>query len=260
MTVLNIENVSLEREGTAILRDVSWRIAAGEHWALVGANGCGKTTLLKVATGYEWPTSGRVEVLGERYGETNIPALRRHIGWVSSAVLARVPNSNRVLDVAVSGFEASMGLYREFSADEYEAARCALARVGAEGIAARAWGVLSQGERQRCLIARALVARPSLMILDEPCAGLDPAARAEFLDSLERMAEEENAPGIVIVTHHVEEVRPFVTRVLAMKEGRILAQGQPEGVLRSEVLTEVFRRACVVRKTGTEYRLEMGGG
>ncbi|MBX3727755.1 MAG: ABC transporter ATP-binding protein [Candidatus Sumerlaeia bacterium] len=257
-TLLRLDSIDLEREGTPILRGVSWRVAAGEHWAIIGANGCGKTTVLKVATGYEWPTRGAVEVLGQRYGEINIPQLRRHIGWVSSAILARFPGANRALDIAVSGFEASMGLFRAFTEEEYARARAALDRVGMGALAGRRWEVLSQGERQRALIARALVNEPALLILDEPCAGLDPVARVDFLDGVERLVASGHAPAVLLVTHHVEELRPFINRVLLLRDGAVLAAGSTDAVLTEPLLARTFGRPCRLDRVGGEFRLRVG--
>jgi iron complex transport system ATP-binding protein len=256
-TLLRLDSIDLEREGTPILRGVTWRVAAGEHWAIIGANGCGKTTVLKVATGYEWPTRGAVEVLGRRYGEIDIPQLRRHIGWVSSAILARFPAANRALDVAVSGLEASMGLFRPFTDAEYARARAALDRVGMGALAARRWEVLSQGERQRALIARALVNEPALLILDEPCAGLDPVARRDFLDDIERLVASAHAPAVLLVTHHVEELRPFINRVLLLRDGAVLAAGPTDQVLTEPLLAQTFGRPCCLERVGTEHRLRV---
>ena len=255
--ILELNDIQFIRDHTPILRDINWKVEAGQHWALLGANGSGKTTLLKVIAGYEWVTEGTVTVMGRRFGEASIPELRTHIGWVTSAHLHRFHGRDSALEVAVSGFDASIGLYREFSAEEYEAASEALRRTGAEDIAGRRWEVLSQGERQRVLIARALVDQPALLILDEPCAGLDPVAREDFLDDVERLAARDPAPTILLVTHHVEELGGFLTHALAMNEGRVYAEGAVERVVTSEVVSRIFGKRCEVRKEGEAYRLRV---
>jgi len=254
--VVELQDIVLERDGVRILDGVSWTVRRGEHWALLGANGCGKTTLLKVVAGYEWPTTGSVSVLGEKFGETDLRVLRRRIGWVSSAIAQRFPQDDSALKIALSGYEASMGLWREFSAQETERAHRALEETGAAAIADRPWKVLSQGERQRVLIARSLVNDPPLMILDEPCAGLDPAARERFLDDMEALAAKPDAPCLVLVTHHVEEIRPFVSRTLAMRDGKAIACGPTGECLTQAVLARAFGRPCELSRGPSGWRLD----
>lgn len=254
--VVELNGIVLERDAVRILDGVSWSIRKGENWALVGANGCGKTTLLKVVAGYEWPTSGGVAVLGERFGETDLRLLRRRIGWVSSSLVQRFPPDDPAHSIVLSGFEASVGLWREFSREEHVAAFEALADVGAAAIAERPWKVLSQGERQRVLIARSLVCRPPLMILDEPCAGLDPAAREYFLDDVESLASMADAPSFVLVTHHVEEIRGCFAKAMVMKSGRVLAEGSVAECLVDATMAAAFGAPCRVRPEGRGYRLD----
>jgi iron complex transport system ATP-binding protein len=256
--VIELEQITMLRgNDQAILRDINWTIRRGEHWALLGANGSGKTSLLKIVCGYEWPTEGRVRVLGKPFGEYPIGEVRKHIGWVSSSLQTWVHEEDTALDVAVSGYEASFGLWREFSGRELEAARRALGSVGAEELEGRAWGVLSQGERQRVLIARALVGRPALLILDEPCAGLDPVARSTFLGDLAKLIRRAGAPTLVLVTHHVEEIPEGVNRALVLKDGRTLAKGAVAKVCTSEVLSEAFGRRCEVSRSGSGLELRV---
>lgn len=257
MTIVRVDDIWFERRGTPILRGVSWHIERGRHWALLGANGAGKTTLLKIVTGYEWPTRGRVHVLGQHFGECNIPELRKTVGWVSSAIESRVPQDDPALDVVVSGLDASLGVYRTYSEHECERARAALERVNAASVAGHAYATLSQGERQRVLIARALIANPQLMVLDEPCAGLDPAARYRLLRDLSDLAATHTTPTIIYVTHHIEEIGEWVENVLVLKNGTVLAQGNRESMLRAPVLSEAFDAACDVQKTRGAYTLHV---
>lgn len=258
MSVIRLSGVSYHRNGNRILSGIDWEIQQGQHWAILGANGSGKTTLLKIITGYDWVTEGRVEVLGRRLGECDVRSLRKSIGWVSSSLEHRLPTADTALDVVVSGIEAWLGVWRPFDAGELERAKSALALVGAGSLERKRYGVLSQGEQQRVLIARALVAEPVLLILDEPCAGLDPAARARFLADIQRLAATRNAPTLVLVTHHVEEIGPWVNRVLVLKEGRALAKGAPQEVLTGTVLSEAFSAQCQIRSDGDGYRLRIG--
>lgn len=257
MTVGELRGVSFVRGGNAILRDIDWTIGAGEHWALLGANGSGKTTLLKIITGYEWPTRGSVTVLGNRFGDCDLREARKAIGWVSSALEHRVPRKDTALDVALSGLESSLGLYREYSAEEKDRAREALDAVGAGWLEAHLFATLSQGEQQRVIIARALVAKPRLLILDEACAGLDPAAREDFLNDVARLVHTPHAPTLIYVTHHVEEIGGFVNRAMVLGAGRVVAQGPTGHVLTGTVMSEAFRRPVDVRADGGRYYLRM---
>jgi len=245
--VFHLEGVTVRRQGTEILRGVTWRFDQGQHWALLGPNGCGKTTLLKVLAGYEWATTGSVEVLGERFGECSIPDLRKRIGWAGSFLAQRFHDSETPLNIVVTGFEASLGRFREFTPDEVGMAVAALERLGAGSILDKPYGVLSQGERQRVLIARSIVHSPRLLVLDEPCAGLDPSAREAFLDDVEQFAAAAHAPSIIFVTHHIEEIRPHISHAMVMKDGLALASGPTEAVLRGGALAEAF---------GLEYRVD----
>ncbi len=250
---IELEGIHLRRGGKEILRGIDWTVAEGERWALLGANGSGKTTLLKVITGYEWPTEGRVSALGERFGECNLPELRKRIGWVSSALEHRFPAQCRALEVALSGFEASIGVYREFTAREIESARAAMATVGVEALAERVYDTLSQGEKQRTLLARALVHAPALLILDEPCAGLDPVARENFLADLERLGRRDPRLTILLVTHHIEEISLMFSRTLILKEGRALACGPTAEALTSDVMSRALGRPCVIERHNSRY-------
>lgn len=240
-----------------ILTDISWRIESGVHWALLGANGSGKTTLLKIITGYEWPTSGAVSVLGRRFGDCSIPELRTKIGWVSSAVNCRLPQHDTAMEIVLSGLAASIGLYRTFNNVELAAGRFALAAVAAEELADRPFGILSQGEQQRVLIGRALVRNPELLILDEPCVGLDPAARQHLLRDLAELTGSKSCPGIIYVTHHIEEIRPWITNVVLLKDGNILAAGKTGEIMTSDLLSRAFSCNCRVTRNGEGFAMQM---
>lgn len=245
-TLLKLESIHLIRGGTEILKGIDWQLERGQHCAILGANGSGKTSLLKVLTGYEWPTIGSVTLLGERFGEYDLRELRKRVGWVSSSLSYMCKPEESVGAVALSGYDASIGLYREdFSNEEMQLAAETLRRLGADEIVEREWQYLSQGERQRTLIARALVGDPEILILDEPCAGLDPVAREKLLDDLEALTKQPNSPTILFVTHHTEEIRPYLAHTLAIKDGKKLIFDKTQKVLTSEMLTNVFDSKCV---------------
>jgi iron complex transport system ATP-binding protein len=252
---------SLQRADVEILRDVTWELGAGQHWAVLGPNGSGKTSLVRMLAGYQWPTSGTIEVLGETFGRTDLRELRKRIGFASAAFGDWFSPGEDALSAVVSGFEASVGLWREPAAAEWERAREALAALGALHLAQRPLGVLSQGERQRVLIARTLVHRPALLVLDEPCEGLDPLARDRLLADLARLAARPAAPSLVQVTHHLEEIGPWVSHALLLSEGAVVAQGPLDGVLTAARLGRAFGAPCTVeRERDGRWRLRFALG
>lgn len=257
--VVELEAVSFCRKESEILSDITWCIKAASHWALLGANGCGKTTLLKILTGYEWPTFGSVRVLGEQFGLCDIGRLRKLIGWVSNAMTHRLPVQDRAVDVVASGLDASIGLYRTITTAEYDAAMDVLRQLGVESISGQRCSTLSQGEMQKVLIARAMVCKPKLLILDEPCVGLDPAARQQFLRDLSQLAKTEKELTMILVTHHIEEIDPWIQNVLLLKDGRIQAQGSPDELITSEQMSTLFEFPCSVFRQGAEFLLRADG-
>lgn len=254
-TVLEVADLSVTRSGTKILRAISWRVEQGQHWAMLGANGSGKTSLLSALTGYLMPTDGEIYVLGQRYGHADWRDLRRHIGLVSSSVRQMMADDEPALETVVSGKYAMVDFWGRMTRTDAAAALRRLRQVECAPLAARPWRVLSQGERQRILIARALMARPRLLILDEPCAGLDPAAREHFLQFLQRLGSSRNAPTLVLVTHHVEEIMPVFSHALALRGGRVLAAGMKRVVLKTEILAAAFGASVRLRQTNGRYTL-----
>ena len=255
--ILNLQHLRIERGGTVILDDVSWRVRPGEHWVVLGANGSGKTSLLSAMTGYFMPTAGEIELLGHRYGESDWRELRCRIGIVSSAVRQMMADEEPALDSVITGRRAMIDLWGKVSAAERREARRILAQVECAYLAERPWSVLSQGERQRVLIGRALMARPKLLILDEPCAGLDPGAREHFLQFLQRLGRKKNSPTLVFVTHHVEEIMPVFSHALVLRAGRVLASGRKDDALNSAILSKAFGARTKLVKTGGRYSLRV---
>ncbi len=251
--IVKLNNIRFERDERTILSDISWTIEKNQHWALLGANGSGKTSLLKIITGYEWPTEGSVQVLGRNYGKCNLRELRRHIGWVSAALEHNLPEKDSAIEIVASGLDASMGIFRDITEKETALAHKSLAMVNAGNCAEQKFGILSQGEQQRILIARALINQPSLLILDEPCAGLDPAARVRFLTDLSRLADCQDAPTMVLVTHHIEEIEPWISRVMVLKNGEVLTSGLKSDVLTTDILSKAFEMDMPVKKEGLRF-------
>lgn len=258
--ILEVRSLSIVRDGTRILEDVSWTVLPGEHWVILGSNGSGKTSLLSSLTGYLSPTKGQISVLGHRYGKTDWRELRTRLGLVSSSIRQMMADAEPALTTVISGKYAMIDYWGKVKPEDQEAAIAILQQVEAEHLAQRRWQVLSQGERQRVLIGRALMAQPELLILDEPCAGLDPVAREQFLGFLQRLGESEGAPALILVTHHIEEVMPAFTHALLLRKGGVLAAGKRDEVLSSRNLAEVFGAPCTLTKRGERYGLRVRFG
>lgn len=238
-SVIDVSGLVIERDAP-ILSGIEWRMERGQHWVILGANGSGKTSLLRALTGYLPPTGGTIRVLGETYGRTDWRDLRKRVGLVSSSINQMMPESETALSAVISGKAAMIGYWGEIEEKDRLRAVAILRRVEAASLARRPWMHLSQGERQRVLIGRALMAEPPLLILDEPCAGLDPVAREHFLQFLQRLARSKSAPAMVLVTHHVEEIMPAFSHVLMLKRGRAIAAGPRHSVMNSKVLSAAF--------------------
>jgi iron complex transport system ATP-binding protein len=253
--LFNVKNLSIRRAGIRILDGINWTVNAGEHWAILGANGSGKTSLLKALTGYMTPTAGHITVLGEEYGESDWRELRKRIGVVSTSISHLVHDEDAGLEIVAGGRQAMIGYWGKISRSERERARRFLSLLRVPQAAERRWEVLSQGERQRVLIARALMADPAILILDEPCAGLDPVARERFLNDIGKLAVKKQAAALVLVTHHIEEIVPEFTHLLALRKGRVAYAGPKSRGLEAEMLAKVFNARLAVRKSASRYHL-----
>lgn len=249
--MIKFQDVSFVKEQAAILKDISWQVNAGEHWAILGLNGSGKTTLLKILCGYEWPTTGHVTVLGEHFGQTSIPELRKQIGWVSSALKARIKGWETAEKIVLSGKFASIGIYERYSDDDLATAVQLLADCGGKKLIGSAYNTLSQGQQQLVLIARALMADPRVLILDEPCSGLDLFAREELLETVSRLIERPHAPTVLYVTHHTEEILPIFNSLLLLRDGKIYAQGSTGKLMNESVLNDFYPEKVRIISQGT---------
>ena len=250
--VIRLSGVSLRRDGVPLLSAIDWQVVHGQHWAVLGPNGSGKTTLLRLVAGYVQPSEGTVEVLGSVYGRADLRALRRRIGWVSPALAERLHPRDPALDVVIGGLFAVVGLFHEHPTDDDRVkAADLLAALGCEGLGERMFGVLSQGERQRVLLARALMSSPSLLVLDEPGRGLDVGAREDLLESLGVLTSAVDGPTVLLVTHHLEEIVPGFSHALLLSGGRVLAGGPREVALTAGLVSEAMGvRLEVVEREG----------
>lgn len=240
MRLLAVRELELVRGGRRILDGLSWEVRRGEHWCLLGPNGCGKTSLVQVISGYEPPSDGEVTLGRKRFGHCDWREVRKKVGLVTAALIAYIEPGEPVIDVVASGREAMMNLWQPPSAVLQREARALLKKMGCAHLLESLWGTLSQGERQKVLVCRAMMARFSLLILDEPCAGLDPVAREQFLNWMAELAAKPSAPSLVMVTHHVEEILPCMTHVGLLKDGRMLRQGLRAKVLCSAALSQLY--------------------
>src|SRR5271166_3353769 len=258
MAIISIRDLRVIRGGTPILKAIQWEVAPNENWVILGANGSGKTTLLSCVTGYVTPSSGTIEVLGREYGKTDWRELRKEVGLVSSSIRHWIEDRQTALEVVASGRDAELNLWRPVKGTLLRDARQKLREVECGSLGERPWAYLSQGERQRVLIGRSLMAKYRILILDEPCAGLDPVARERFLQFLNRLTATEKTPNLVLVTHHVEEILPCFGKALILKGGKIVSQGAIGKVITSTTMSQAFGAKIAVRKGQGRFRLQFG--
>jgi iron complex transport system ATP-binding protein len=249
--VLELRRVSFVRDGRTILAPLDWRVQAGERWLVLGANGSGKTTLLRIASMYEHPSTGDVEVLGERLGRTDVRVLRRRIGYLSAALAAQLRPALRCLDVVMTAKHAALEpwWHRYDEADEARALEC-LDRMGVAWASERALGTVSSGEQQRVLLARTLMNDPGVVLLDEPSARLDLGGREQLVQALAEITADPTAPPLVLVTHHLDEVPPGMTHVLMLRDGDVLTSGPLDACLTADTVSACFGMPLQLERRG----------
>ncbi|EMD22016.1 ABC transporter ATP-binding protein [Amycolatopsis azurea] len=252
--VVRMTGVGVRRTGNDLLADLDWTVELDERWVVLGPNGAGKTTLLRLAAAELHPTSGTVDLLGDRIGKVNIFELRPRIGFTSAAIAQRVPAEERVLDVVVSAGYAVVGRWRE-EYDRLDTDRAVelLTALGIPHLAERTFGTLSEGERKRTLIARSLMTDPEMLLLDEPAAGLDLGGREDLVARLSELALDPEAPAMVLVTHHVEEIPPGFTHALLLRDGRAVASGLVDDVVTSDNLSKTFDQDLLLERSGDRF-------
>jgi iron complex transport system ATP-binding protein len=245
--VASLTNVTVRRGGSALLRDINWTVRAGERWVVIGANGAGKSTLLQVMSGALRPTRGAVSLLGEALDEADLDDLLPRVGWASAALADLIPSDEAVLDVVLTASHASLRRGEErYDVADVARAHDLLAQVGCRRLVDRRFGSLSEGERKRVQLARAVMTDPELLLLDEPAAGLDLGGREELVSRLADLAADPDAPALVLVTHHVEEIPPGFSHCMLLAEGQVVAAGLLSDVLTSDNLSAAFGQSIAV--------------
>lgn len=252
--LVDFAQVEFIRGGNTLVGPVDWQVELDERWVIIGPNGAGKTTLVRMAAAQEFPSKGRAWLMGEQVGKTDMRDLRAFIGMSSSALGNRIPADEKVADLVISAGYAILGRWREeYDASDHERATDLLEQVGAIHVADRTWGQLSEGERKRVLVARALMTDPELLILDEPAAGMDLGGREDLVNYVGHLAMDADAPAIIMITHYVEEIPEGFTHALLLDEGKVVAQGLIDDVLTSENLTQAFHQPIELSKIDGRY-------
>ena len=239
--VIALEGVSVRRQGVVVLDSVDWVVRPGERWVILGPNGSGKTTLLALAGARLWPSSGRVEILGSRLGKVDVRTLRPRISLVSGSVTRQLRADLAARQVVVSGRDGALETWwHNYGPEDWARADSLLDEAGVGSIAHRPFGVISEGERQQVLLARALMGRPELLLLDEPAAGLDLGARERLVAHLGALAHDDDSPPIVLVTHHCEEIPKGFTHGGLIRQGSVVATGRLADVVTSPLVSACF--------------------
>lgn len=236
--IIDFQHVFYRRSGKEILADVTWQVKEGEHWIILGLNGAGKTTLLNMLNGYIFPSEGYAKVLDYTFGESIIADLRKSIGWISNALQQDIPPNDTSLEIVLSGKFASIGLWDQVTEEDVAQADAIIAKLGIQALRDRSYSGLSQGERQKVLIGRALISDPRILIFDEACNGLDIFAKKEVYELITMLSQEQKT--ILYVTHNTEEILPIFNKALLLKNGRVHSEGTRSEVIQLENLQDFY--------------------
>lgn len=253
-SLLAIEDVIVRRANRTILGPITWSVEDGQRWVILGPNGAGKTTLLQLLAALIHPTSGKVSILGNRLGAVDVFELRPRIGFTSSAMMEILPSEERVIDIVLTSAYAIAGRWQEeYDLWDESRAKALLTTFGVRDLAERTFGTLSEGEKKRVQISRALMADPEVLLLDEPAAGLDLGGREDILHRITQYTSDEQSPVTIIVTHHIEEIPAGTTHALLLKDGIVAHAGPISQVLTEENITEVFGVSIQLQFNGARY-------
>jgi iron complex transport system ATP-binding protein len=253
-SLLAIEDVIVRRANRTILGPITWSVEDGQRWVILGPNGAGKTTLLQLLAALIHPTSGKVSILGNRLGAVDVFELRPRIGFTSSAMMEILPGEERVIDIVLTSAYAIAGRWQEeYDLWDESRAKALLTTFGVRDLAERTFGTLSEGEKKRVQISRALMADPEVLLLDEPAAGLDLGGREDILHRITQYTSDEQSPVTIIVTHHIEEIPAGTTHALLLKDGIVAHAGPISQVLTEENITEVFGVSVQLQFNGARY-------
>lgn len=242
-----MKNVSCILGDKNILRNINWSVRPGEHWAIIGLNGSGKTTLLKMINGYVFPSSGEMSVFEKSFGSYDWRELRRKIGFISSSLQENFYANETAEEIVLSGLFATIGLYDKPNKKDVKTALSLLQQLDCRHAARQPYAELSQGEKQKVLIARALISSPQLLIMDEPCSGLDIFSREHLLSSIENLGKSASAPTLIYVSHHIEEILPVFNHTLLLRRGKVHSCGNTAEVLTKDNLSSFFEKSVDLR-------------
>jgi iron complex transport system ATP-binding protein len=252
--ILELSDISVRRGDRVILGPLNWQVLEGERWVILGPNGAGKTTLLQICSSLIHPTTGEINILGEKLGKVNVFELRTRIGLTSSALVEQLPPDELVMDVVLTAAYAMLGRWQEkYDLWDESRAMALLTALGVRELGERLFGSLSEGEKKRVQIARALMADPELLLLDEPASSLDLGGREDLLRRIESLSKDPLAPATVIVTHHIEEIPVGTTHALLLREGAVVAQGEVASVITDQNLTQAYGLAITVQTEGGRF-------
>lgn len=253
MTIINLKNVNLTRNKKEILKDITWKVNPGENWVILGLNGSGKSSLLKLILAEEWKTSGEITVLNTQFGNGEIPKLRKRISVVGSFIAERFQPNIKAENLVYTGkFNSSM-LYKPYTDQELDEARQLLRQMGAKSLIGRNYASLSQGEKQVLLIARSLILKPELLILDEATNGLDLFAKEKLLKQLQQINQLKTAPTLIYISHHPDEITDIFTHLLLLREGKVIQSGKKENLLNEKILTDFYQEKVEVQRFEQKY-------
>ena len=252
--ILELSGISVRRGDRVILGPLNWQVLEGERWVILGPNGAGKTTLLQICSSLIHPTTGEINILGEKLGKVDVFELRTRIGLTSSALVEQLSPDELVMDVVLTAAYAMLGRWQEkYDLWDESRAMALLTALGVRELGERLFGSLSEGEKKRVQIARALMADPELLLLDEPASSLDLGGREDLLRRIESLSKDPLAPATVIVTHHIEEIPVGTTHALLLREGAVVAQGEVASVITDQNLTQAYGLAITVQNEGGRF-------